>query len=91
LVNVVVPYRDRLETYSMNTLPTLTTKQIKQLASIVCEILDEQKTTRIQVDELCWCLFDDIAGLEHITDTKKQEITDEIWRYIKEQKSKNGN
>ena len=91
LVNIVVPYRNRLETYSMNTLPTLTTEQIKQLASIVCEILDEQKTTRDQVDELCWSFFDDIAGLELLTDTKKQEITDEIWKHITDQESENSN
>ena len=75
----------------MNTLPLMTTEQIKQLASIVWEILDGQKTTRVQVDELCWSFFDDIAGLELVTDTQKQEITDEIWQYITDQESKNGN
>lgn len=75
----------------MNTLPPMTTEQIKQLASIVWEILDGQKTTRVQVDELCWSFFDDIAGLELVTDTKKQEIADEIWQYIKDQESKSGN
>ena len=91
MVNIVVPYKDRSETYPMNTLPPMTTEQIKQLASIVWEILDEQKTTRVQVDELCWSFFDDIAGLELVTDTQKQEITDEIWQYITDQESKNGN
>lgn len=91
MVNIVVTYKDRSETYSMNTLPPLTTEQIKQLASIVWEILDRQKTTRDQVDELCWSFFDDIAGLELLTDTKKQEITDEIWKYITDQDSKNSN
>lgn len=91
MVNIVVPYKDRSETYPMNTLPLMTTEQIKQLASIVWEILDGQKTTRVQVDELCWSFFDDIAGLELVTDTQKQEITDEIWQYITDQESKNGN
>lgn len=75
----------------MNTLPTMTTEQIKQLVSIVCEVLDGKKTTRDQVDELCWSFFDDIAGLELLTDTKKQEITDEIWKHITDQESENSN
>jgi len=66
----------------MKTLPPLTAKQIKQLANIVWEISDGQSKTREQIDELCCSLLEDIAGLELLTDTEKQEITDEIWKYI---------
>ena len=78
----VVPYKDRSDACHMNTEPKLTASQIKQLANIVSEMLDKQSITREQVDDRCCLLFEDIAGLELLTDTEKQETIDEIWKYI---------
>jgi len=56
------------------------------LSEIILEQLDEKLTYK-QIAEAALMLFEDISGLECITESEQQELIHDIWADIQQRKT----
>jgi len=68
----------------MNTVKGLTKEQISAIAEIIIDDLDGG-CSKEAVTELVLTLFEDISGLELLTESEKEVLTNDIWKIISQQ------